>query len=141
MLVVVIVLGLAFAGGIWMTKSGASVGSSGGGTVATANAHHGKVLYKQDCESCHGKDGVGAFNWQYTSRAAPALDSSGHAWHHEDAQLLSMILDKPAPDSKMPEWRGKLTENDARDLLAYIKTLWDPYIVANCQGARHMSCM
>lgn len=52
-----------------------------------------------------------------------------------------MILDKPLPDSKMPAWRTVLSRDDALDLLAYIKSLWTPYIRDNCQGARHMGCM
>lgn len=74
-------------------------------------------------------------------RGAPALDSSGHAWHHEDAQLVSMILDRPVPDSRMPAWRGVLSGDDAIDLVAYIKSLWTPFIRANCQGAKHMACV
>lgn len=102
---------------------------------------HGQVLFRQYCAACHGSSGQGEFNWQNRERGAPALDSSGHAWHHEDAQLLSMILDKPVPDSKMPAWRGALSPDDALDVIAYIKTLWTPYIRANCQGAKHMRCM
>jgi mono/diheme cytochrome c family protein len=112
-----------------------------GGLVASAQPAHGKVLYAQYCASCHGAGGHGEFDWQNRARGAPALDSSGHAWHHEDAQLMSMILDKPAPDSRMPPWRGVLSRSDAADLIAYMKTLWSPYIRDNCQGARHMACM
>lgn len=112
------------------------------GPVMTASAKpaHGEALFKQYCVACHGANGIGEFNWQSRERAAPALDSSGHAWHHEDTQLISMILDKPVPDSKMPVWRNVLSQDDAHDVLAYIKTLWTPYIRENCQGARHMSC-
>lgn len=109
--------------------------------AASAKPARGEALYRQYCVACHGARGIGEFNWQARERAAPALDSSGHAWHHEDAQLISMILDKPLPDSKMPAWRSVLSRDDVLDLLAYIKTLWTPYIRDNCQGARHMGCM
>lgn len=108
--------------------------------TASAKPAHGAALYRQYCVACHGAKGLGEFNWQARARAAPALDSSGHAWHHEDAQLISMILDKPLPDSKMPAWRTVLSRDDVLDLLAYIKSLWTPYIRENCQGARHMGC-
>jgi hypothetical protein len=52
-----------------------------------------------------------------------------------------MILDKSVADSRMPAWRNVFGRDDAIDLVAYIKTLWTPYIRANCQGAKHMSCM
>jgi len=111
------------------------------GAAMSAKPAHGQALYRQYCVACHGENGVGEFAWQSRSRAAPPLDSSGHAWHHEDDQLVRMILDKPAPDSKMPAWREVLSRDDALDLLAYIKTLWTPYIRDNCQGVRHMGCM
>lgn len=114
---------------------------SPGTVMAAANPAHGEALYRQYCVACHGAKGIGEFSWQSRERAAPPLDSSGHAWHHEDAQLISMILDKPLPDSKMPAWRTVLSRDDALDLLAYIKSLWTPYIRENCQGARHMGCM
>ncbi len=115
-------------------------GASSGSLTASAKPEHGKALYKQYCASCHGASGHGEFNWMYRERGAPALDSSGHAWHHEDAQLVSMILDKPMPDSRMPPWRGVLSRDDAIDIVAYMKSLWTPFIVANCQGAKHMQC-
>jgi len=115
-------------------------GASSGSLTASAKPAHGEALYKTYCASCHGPSGQGEFNWMNKDRGAPPLDSSAHAWHHEDAQLVSMILDKPAPDSRMPPWRGILTRDDAIDIVAYIKTLWTPFIVANCQGAKHMQC-
>lgn len=116
-------------------------GTSSGSLTASAHPDHGKALYRQYCVSCHGVDGRGERNWMYREHGAPALDDSGHAWHHEDAQLVSMILDKPIPDSRMPAWRGILSRGDAIDVVAYIKSLWSPYILANCQGAKHMQCM
>lgn len=114
---------------------------SSGSLTASAQPAHGKELYNKYCVACHGAAGRGVPGWQYQARGAPPLDSSAHAWHHEDDQLLAMILDKPAPDSVMPAWRGVLTREDALDILAYIKSLWSPYILANCQGAKHMNCM
>jgi len=118
-----------------------TLGPSNASLTASAKPAHGEILFRQYCVACHGAKGIGEFNWQNRERAAPALDSSGHAWHHEDTQLLSMILDKPVPDSRMPGWRGILSNEDALDLLAYIKSLWTPHIRDNCQGARHMECM
>lgn len=114
---------------------------SSGSLTASAQPAHGKALYDKNCAVCHGPGGRGLPGWQYQARGAPPLDSSAHAWHHEDEQLLAMILDKPAPDSVMPAWRGVLSREEALDILAYIKSLWSPYILANCQGAKHMSCM
>lgn len=129
----VVVIGLVVAVFSWPSASSGSL-------TASANAEHGKALYAKYCTSCHGPSGVGEFNWMNRDRAAPPLDSNAHAWHHEDAQLVSFILDKPVPDSRMPAWRAILSRDDALDLVAYIKTLWTPFIRANCQGAKHMQC-
>lgn len=117
------------------------INPSSGSLTSSAKPAQGKALYDKNCAVCHGPGGRGLPGWQYQARGAPPLDSSAHAWHHEDEQLLAMILDKPAPDSVMPAWRGVLSREEALDVLAYIKSLWSPYILANCQGAKHMSCM
>ena len=113
---------------------------SSGSLTASARPAHGKELYQKYCVSCHSVEGRGEFNWMYRERAAPALDSSGHAWHHEDAQLLDTILNQPAPDSRMPPMRDVLSREDALDIVAYIKSLWTSFIRDNCQGAKHMKC-
>jgi mono/diheme cytochrome c family protein len=115
--------------------------ASSGSLTASASPEHGLTLYKKYCVSCHGPNGRGEYRWQYKERGAPPLDASAHAWHHSDSQLVSMILDKPVPDSRMPPWRSILSRDDAIDIVAYMKTLWGSYIVANCQGPKHMQCM
>lgn len=135
---VIVAVSIALGLGTLVTLS-LTLGSSST-VMAAANPSHGESLYRQYCVACHGAKGIGEFAWQSRARAAPPLDSSGHAWHHEDAQLINMILDKPLPDSKMPAWRTVLSRDDVLDLLAYIKSLWTPYIRENCQGARHMGC-
>jgi mono/diheme cytochrome c family protein len=114
---------------------------SSGSLTASAQPARGKVLFEKNCVSCHGAEGRGQPGWKNQARAAPPLDSSAHAWHHDDAQLVAMILDKPAPDSLMPAWRGVLTREDTLDVLAYVKSLWTPYIRENCQGVKHTNCM
>jgi len=114
---------------------------SSGSLTASAQPAQGRLLYEKYCIACHGVEGRGAPDWKYQARAAPPLDSTAHAWHHDDAQLISMILDKPAPDSLMPAWRGVLSRDDTLNIVAYVKSLWTPYIRENCQGAKHMRCM
>lgn len=114
---------------------------SSGSLTASAQPAQGKVLYEKNCVDCHGAEGRGVPGWQNQERGAPPLDSSAHAWHHDDASLLAMIMDKPAPDSLMPAWRGVLTREDTLDVLAYVKSLWTPYIRENCQGVKHTNCM
>ena len=98
----VVVIGLVVALFSWP-------GASSGSLTASAKPAHGEALYKKYCASCHGPNGQGEFNWMNKDRGAPPLDSSAHPWHHEDPQLVSMILDKPVPDSPMPPGGGSHT--------------------------------
>lgn len=107
-----------------------------------ASAARGAKLYQKYCMECHGERGAGegVAPWARSYNAAPALDDSMHAWHHTDEQLLQMILKGTRAGSRMPAWEGTLTATQARDLVAYIKSLWGEWALS-CQGPRHMACM
>ncbi len=109
-------------------------------------AQRGKALYQEKCQSCHGVEGVGeSYSVQSLQDKgyimAPPLDDSAHAWHHTDEALVKIILESTPRPSRMPAW-GKqgLTEEDAKALVAYIKSLWSKRSLA-CQGPKHMQCM
>lgn len=106
----------------------------------------GAHLYEQYCSICHGKDGIGEPPIPWSIRrpdyvTAMPLDESSHAWHHGDERLIQTILKgTPRSRTRMPTWEGVLSMEQARDLVAYIKSLWSDRIL-ECQGPRHMSCM
>ncbi len=109
-------------------------------------ALRGKALYQEKCQSCHGVEGVGeSYSVQSLQEKgyvmAPPLDDSAHAWHHTDEALVKIILEGGSRPSRMPAW-GKqgLTEKEAKELVAYIKSLWSERSLA-CQGPKHMQCM
>lgn len=96
-----------------------------------ARIERGAVIYNAECASCHGIDGQGQPNWMVPnadgSYNAPPHDPSGHTWHHPDQLLISIILDgSDFAQSQMPVYRGSFTEEDAVDVLEYIKTWWEP---------------
>ena len=112
----------------------------------TAAEKRGKALYEKNCQTCHGIEGVGE---TYTLQAltdqkylmAPALDTSAHAWHHTDDALVKIILEGSSRPSRMPAWKDKgLSAADARDVVAYMKSLWTQREL-DCQGPKHMKCM
>lgn len=109
------------------------------------SAGMGEILYKKHCQVCHQKDGVGeppvplGIRRPDFSPAMP-LNETSHAWHHSDEHLVKMILEGLGNKSRMPAWKQVLSEKQARDLVAYIKSLWSARIIA-CQGPKHMSCM
>lgn len=95
----------------------------------------GETLYVQNCASCHGDNLEGQPEWKKPladgSLPAPPHNDSGHTWHHPDSLLLDIILrggaavyNSPAINSKMPAFGDKLTPNEARAVLSYIKSYW-----------------
>ena len=105
----------------------------------------GKKLYEQYCRVCHQKDGVGEPSIPWSIRkpgyiTAMPLNETSHAWHHSDEQLVQTILDGLRRTNRMPAWRNVISEKEASDIVAYIKSLWSPKILA-CQGSKHMNCM
>ncbi len=99
-------------------------------STAQAQAVRGLALYERHCIECHGEHGRGpAGDWRVRDAQGnyppPPLDDSAHAWHHPTAVLLEAIRDgSPGGEGNMPAWRGRLSEQDMGDVVAYIKSLW-----------------
>lgn len=105
----------------------------------------GAQLYGRLCQSCHGAKGIGERPQDPAARdeygfVAPALDDSAHGWHHSDTSLVHTILDGSPRNPRMIPFKNLITEEEARELVAYIKSLWSFQSLA-CQGAHHMQCM
>ena len=93
----------------------------------------GKILYKNNCVSCHQVNLVGAKNWKGLDedghRKAPPLNGTGHTWHHDDATLHTIIkygLVKLVSDykRKMVGFGDNLDDKEIDSVLAYIKSYW-----------------
>lgn len=94
----------------------------------------GKVLYQDNCASCHGVKLEGAKNWQTEKdpdgqNLAPPLNGTGHTWHHSDALLFNII--KYGIGKFVKDYKGKmmgvgdnLTNDEIDDILVYIKSYW-----------------
>lgn len=98
-----------------------------------AQVVRGRAIYDKNCLECHGADGKGQpGDWRIRDADGkyppPPLDDSAHAWHHPTAVLLEAIRDgSPGGQGNMPAWKGKLSEQQMQDTVAYIKSLWsDP---------------
>jgi mono/diheme cytochrome c family protein len=105
----------------------------------------GKGLYEKHCQVCHQKDGVGETPIPWSIRkpgyfTAMPLNETSHAWHHTDEQLANMIFEGLRRTKRMPAFKEVISEKEVYDIVAYIKSLWSPRIIA-CQGPQHMRCM
>jgi mono/diheme cytochrome c family protein len=77
-----------------------------------------RELFRQHCVKCHGPDGTGS----PVRRRQPAIpDFTDPAWQarRSEAQLLASILD--GKGGEMPSWRGKVSEEQARGLVARVR--------------------
>ena len=114
-------------------------------TVAKAHNHfpitteskimieRGKIVYQNNCVSCHMIDLAGAENWKELDedghRKAPPLNGTGHTWHHDDKTLHAIIKYGLAKlvnnyEGKMIGFGDKLSDKDIDSVLAYIKSFW-----------------
>ncbi len=101
----------------------------------------GKVIYANNCASCHGANLEGQPDWRKRlpngRLPAPPHDESGHTWHHPDALLVELVKNglvagKTAPsgyESDMPAFGQSLSDADIVAVLAYIKSSWPPEVL------------
>ena len=104
-----------------------------------------RKTYTEYCQSCHGENGVGErpedkHGQDNYGFVAPPLDNSSHGWHHDDGNLAHTILNGSPRNPRMLPFKDIMPEEDAKSVVAYIKSLWNFGSLA-CQGARHMQCM
>jgi mono/diheme cytochrome c family protein len=101
-----------------------------------AQVARGEAVYEKVCLECHGVGGKGQpGDWRVRDAAGrfppPPLDDSAHAWHHPTAVLLEVIREgSPGGQGNMPAWKGKLSDQDMQDVVAYIKSLWSDEVFA-----------
>jgi len=78
----------------------------------------GANIYRQFCIVCHGADGTGSI---IRASMPPIPDFTSETFHkqHNDSQILVSILN--GKGTLMPANRGRVTEEQARDLVAYLR--------------------
>jgi mono/diheme cytochrome c family protein len=101
------------------------------------NPERGRALFATRCSICHGSGGTG------DGIASPAInpkprdfttgrfyiDASANGKTGEDVDLARVILYGPAAfggTRAMTPWRDALSDDDVRDLIAFIRTLATP---------------
>ncbi len=87
-----------------------------------ADTMRGKAVYGRHCQACHGAGGWG------DGPEAPALKISPANFHRfrsflkSDEELLRTI-EHGVVFSPMHAWRGRLTDGEMQDVVAYIRLL------------------
>jgi mono/diheme cytochrome c family protein len=88
--------------------------------IASTNADviaAGEKLYNVACSSCHGHNGQG-------TRMAPALNVQSFLTQTND-QAMKAIISQGVPDTRMPAWGGRLTDEQLNSLISFIRA-WEP---------------
>lgn len=95
----------------------------------------GGKIFQQNCATCHGKLAQGTPNWKQRNEdgtfPAPPLNGTGHTWHHSMRVLQNTVRNGTAAlGGSMPAWGDKLSEQDIRDVLAWVQAQWPDEIYA-----------
>jgi mono/diheme cytochrome c family protein len=102
-----------------------------GAQTAPANSEAalvGKNLFDANCAACHQASGAGGIHFGNVVSAdlrAPKLENT---YHGQDALILRAILHAKDQNgvplnSPMPAWAGRLSPQQAKDIIAYLHTL------------------
>jgi len=86
--------------------------------VTGKEIYEGKVNPEVNCAQCHGSDGKPT----QLGKGAPDLSDPATGKKHSDAQWFWRLSEKK-PGSKMPGHKGKLSEEQRWQVIAYLRTL------------------
>jgi mono/diheme cytochrome c family protein len=87
-----------------------------------ADVSRGKTLYERHCTACHGAKGYGDGPNALLLTIAPANFHRPGSFMKSDEVWLRMI-EHGGVFSPMHSWRGRLTDGEMQDVLAYIRLL------------------
>lgn len=99
--------------------------------VSLAALNRGAGLYQEHCAQCHGPEAQGHPDWETPGVvAAPPLNGTGNDWKRTRAQLVAAIRDGAKRDGQpvMPAWKGRLSDGEIDDIIAWFQALWPPEV-------------
>ena len=99
-----------------------SFGSTALADTTPGDLEAGRLIFEDRCASCHGLQGRGdGPRAPFLSPRPGSLISAGTS-AKSDSDLLSTITNGK-PRTAMPAWKDLLTEEQRRDVLAYVRSL------------------
>jgi len=84
--------------------------------------HPGKLIYDLHCARCHGPNGLGDGPQASHLKITPPNFQSATFQSRSDEQMLDSIEFGEAR-TQMHAWRGRLTEEELREVMAYVRRL------------------
>jgi mono/diheme cytochrome c family protein len=124
-----LLLGSALVGLAWLLPFTAAAEPPDGAARAGPKPEPGKAergaaraLFARRCAGCHDDDGTGSGMRQQASQI-PDFTSERWQARRDDAQMVASILE--GKGAKMPAFRGRLSEDQAKELVSLIRT-FDP---------------
>ena len=131
----IVIAPLIFLLGVYIYQQNSFPLDSLSRTPSQIELSQGSELFAQNCSSCHGVEGVGQ-NPESPNGGmldgggylAPALNGTGHAWHHPNSVLFKTIKHGSiASDSSMRAFSNRLSDKEIVMIIHYFKSLWpDP---------------
>lgn len=89
--------------------------------VAPAAFGDGAATYDKSCASCHGKDGKGDTKMGKKAGAKDYTTAEGQKWSDDEGVKAILEGVKDGDKQKMKGFTGKVTEAEAKELVAYIR--------------------
>jgi mono/diheme cytochrome c family protein len=108
----------ALMGGLFAVLSSASLGAS----PLLSQDGQGRVLYDSHCAGCHGPDGRGDGKQALSLSPRPGNLISAQTSAKPDRDLLKIIADG-RPHTAMEGWKDRLSEEEQRAIVAYVRSL------------------
>lgn len=86
-------------------------------SFAAPNKSQGAGIFREKCSMCHGINGKG-----YAALKTPNFTDPKWQAAHTDKELLNAI-ENGVPGTAMVSFKGKLSEQQMKQVLAYIRSL------------------
>ncbi len=83
-----------------------------------ASQARGRVIYINNCVSCHGEVGRGTAEGRRLNRRPPDLNKLA-----KETANFTFFISISQWSGQMPGWKKEYSESDREDLVNYIKTL------------------